>query len=92
MLRPPEAAYQLEVLEDSVSELAWAWVIPFGTSEYARTRRLEHNLLGPGPILVDKFTGELLHTGSRFEASVRRLERERGYRPWWKFWGVVGVP
>ena len=80
------AGEQLDVLEDGVSELWWAWVVPFCTVEYAATRDPMHVLLGVGPMLVDKFNGELLHTGSRFAAIVRRLERQRGYRPWWKLW------
>jgi hypothetical protein len=81
-----EAGHQLAVLEDSVAELWWAWIVPFSTIEYARTRDLAYSLLGAGPMLVDKFNGELLHTGSRFDAIVRHIERQRGYRSWWRFW------
>jgi hypothetical protein len=61
----------------SVSDYWWCWVVAFsGSGDF-------YNLCGLGPVLVDKFTGELIRTGSG--SSLCEIERPRGYRSWWDF-------
>ena len=81
-----DSPHRLEVLEDKVSDLWWAWIVPVQTIEYARTRDVEAGfLIGLGPYLVDKFTIEAIPTGSG--TRLHPLERARGYRSWWNFRG-----
>lgn len=80
-----EAGEPLALIEDQVGELWWAWVIPHQSARYVQTRNARELRLGLGPYLVDKFTGEVIATGTG--SRLHALERARGYRPWWKFWG-----
>jgi hypothetical protein len=86
------AQHELEVIETAYGELWWAWVVPCQSADYCRARGQEPGwmlaprfLVGLGPCLVDKFTGEVIMTGSG--SRLHSIERKRGYRPWWKFWG-----
>ena len=73
-----------QVREQMTTELWWAWIVPFGGVN-------GETMFGCGPMLVDKHSGEVIWTGSRFVPIVRRIERERGLRAWWRFWGPTIV-
>lgn len=53
------------------------------------SRDPQHLLFGLGPYLVDKWTREAIPTGTG--TRLHALERARGYRSWWKFWGPDSV-
>lgn len=84
----PESQWVV-VLDDEVGELWWAWIVWVQSREYASTRNPVHTLLGLGPYLVDKFTGEAIPTGTG--TRLHTLERARGYRSWWDFRGPNSI-
>jgi hypothetical protein len=69
----------LAVRDGAPRELWWAWVIP------VQSQDPPHVVFGLGPYLVDKFTGEVIPTGSG--TRLHPIERARGYRAWWDFRG-----
>jgi hypothetical protein len=66
---------QLEVFK--VIPYRWGWEFYYGV-----------DLIGAGPIQVNKMSGELSRTGSgsNFRSLRRKQERIAGLRPWWKIW------
>ena len=79
------SGHRLAALDDEVRELWWAWIIPVQGEDYVRSGDPERLLFGLGPYLVDKFTREVIPTGTG--TSLHALERARGYRAWWDFRG-----
>ena len=78
-----------------VGETWWAWIVavecvlprePEGERVFEAQRPI---IYGLGPTLVDKFTGAVHYTGSGTD--LASLERELGYRPWWKIWGTKSL-
>jgi immunity protein 35 of polymorphic toxin system len=55
-------------------EFADGWAFVFNSRRYLETRRREDCLLGPGPLVVDRDTGELAAWGSAY--SVERAVAE----------------
>jgi hypothetical protein len=70
---------QLEVFK--VTPHRWGWEFHFGVSTLC-------DIVGSGPIQVNKVSGELSETGSGsdFRSLCRKQERIAGLRPWWKIW------
>ena len=81
--------HELAIRAEGTKELWWAWVVPVNSAEYVRTGGGKHLLFGLGPYLVDKFTGDVIPTGTG--TRLHAVERDRGYRPWWKFWGPDSI-
>ena len=77
---------ELIVDEERVSEIWWAWIVPYCARAFTETKSIEHTLVGAGPYLVDKFSGEIMHTGWDYKREIKVMERKLGYRYWWKFW------
>ena len=75
------AALQMAVLNLDPLELPWAWVVAVQSAEHPTTSDKRFGLVGVGPYLVDKFTGEAIRTGTG--SRLHQIERERGYRAWW---------
>ncbi|RZK29886.1 MAG: hypothetical protein EOO57_18655 [Hymenobacter sp.] len=46
------------ILEDAVREHPLAWIFPFNTATYAASRDKRQRVLGLGPIVVKRKTGE----------------------------------
>ena len=86
----------LAVDDTSIGELWWAWVVHAQSARYLRTGEDAYLLIGLGPYLVDKFTGEVISTGTGTD--LHKLERSRGYRRWWRrrgpqrVWEIPSVP
>ena len=57
---------QIVILEDATMEREWGWVFFYQSSEYLRTNDFNSQLVGHGPCLVNKFSGEFIETGSAF--------------------------
>jgi hypothetical protein len=72
----------LAVDETSLGELWWAWVVAAQSVRYLQTGEDSYLLIGLGPYLVDKFTREVIPTGTGTD--LHELERSKGYRRWWR--------
>ena len=46
------------ILEDAIRELPLAWIFPFNSTAYAVSRNQRQRVLGLGPIVVKRKTGE----------------------------------
>lgn len=58
-----------ELLADSV-EYPWGWTFFYQSTEYTRTGKFTDQLVGHGPVVVDRYSGALWPTGSAFTVDV----------------------
>jgi len=79
----------LVVIDLSFGTLWWAWAIGVQSSRYVETRDWLQMYLGLGPYLVDRFTAELIETGTG--SSLHEIERSRGYRATWNAFGTDSI-
>ncbi len=94
--RTAELQDPLAIDETSIGELWWAWAVGVQSARYLQNGEGGSLILGLGPYLVDKFTREVIQTGTGTD--LHGLERERGYRSWWRrpgprrVWEIQYVP
>lgn len=76
------------LIEDQTIEMPWGWVVFWNTLLYTETGDLEHAVIGPEPICVDRRKGTVASVLSDkpLNREIRRFERRSGIRPWWKLW------
>ena len=56
-----------EVLEEETIEKQWGWVFFYQAKSYIETGDFREMLGGNAPIIVNRNTGELFHTGTAHE-------------------------
>ena len=82
----PTGGYGID--EVGVQELPWGWVVPWNSLAFLATRDVKDTSYGHGPFLVERSTGAVEVTGGGHPPDwyIRRFERRRGYRAWWRWW------
>ncbi|WP_415891504.1 YrhB domain-containing protein [Neptuniibacter sp. PT8_73] len=55
------------IIPEETIEKPWGWVFYYQSKEYVETRDFRHMLAGNAPIIVNRITGELWHTGTAFD-------------------------
>lgn len=76
--RPGQALHptRVAIIDSATIERPFGWVFFYQSEEYLRTKSLGHMLVGGGPILVNKLTGEILQLGSfSWEDQLKEYER-----------------
>jgi len=56
--------HEMKVMDEHTAELDFGWSFACQSAEFIRTRDWRTSVVGHGAILVDKYTGLLLLTGS----------------------------
>jgi hypothetical protein len=67
---PDATSYEnlkLVILDDLTIEKEWGWVFFYNTEEYVKTGDFSESLVGNAPYIVNKYTGELVVTGTAYE-------------------------
>jgi hypothetical protein len=74
------------LIESETIEKPWGWVFFWNTELFTETGDLEHAVMGPPPICVNRENGnvEPVESDRPLESEIRRYERRTGIRPWWK--------
>lgn len=68
------------VLDDCTIEKQWGWVFFYQSSEYLETGDFSSQLAGNAPFIVNKYTGELIATGTALpiEDYINEYEQQIG--------------
>ena len=69
-------------IDDETIEKEYGWVFFYQTEKYLRTGNIIDALAGNAPYIVNKYTGELIETGTAnpVEEYIAEYESESGYR------------
>ena len=72
---------ELAIIDDETIEKEYGWVFFYQTKEYLKTGDLLDVLVGNAPYIVNKYTGELIETGTAnpIEEYIAEYEKESGY-------------
>ena len=63
-LKSQDVPHDCVVLESKTIERAWGWVFFYQSKEYLNSGKFEHMLAGNAPLLVNRNTGNITHTGT----------------------------
>ena len=71
----------LAIIDDETIEKEYGWVFFYETKEYLKTGDLLDTLVGNAPYIVNKYTGEVIETGTAYpiEDYIAEYEKESGY-------------
>lgn len=67
------------VLEEETTEKPWGWVFFYQSKEYIETGDFRHMVGGNAPIIVNRVTGELIHTGTAHDIEHYINEYEKTF-------------
>lgn len=72
---------ELAIIDNETIEKEYGWVFFYQTKEYLKTGDIGDLLLGNAPYIVNKYTGEVVATGTAYpiEDYIAEYEEERGY-------------
>ena len=76
-----EQTVELVIIDDETIEKEYGWVFFYQTKEYLKTGNIVDALVGNAPYIVNKYTGELIETGTAnpIEVYIAEYESESGY-------------
>jgi hypothetical protein len=76
-----EQALELVIIDDETIEKEYGWVFFYQTKEYLKTGNIVDSLVGNAPYIVNKYTGELIETGTAnpIEEYIAEYESESEY-------------
>lgn len=69
-------------LFDRVGEYPFGWAFPYNSCEYVENGNMDFLLVGAGPLLFNKWTGEIIPTGSGQPESLSAENYQRYGRPY----------
>ena len=77
-----DQAVEFAIIDDETIEKEYGWVFFYQTKEYLKTGNMIDTLVGNAPYIVNKYTGELIETGTAnpIEQYIAEYESENGYR------------
>ena len=77
-----DQAVELAIIDDETIEKEYGWVFFYQTKEYLKTGNIIDALVGNAPYIVNKYTGELIETGTAdpIEKYIAEYESDNGYR------------
>jgi hypothetical protein len=58
---------KLQILKDQIEEHEFGWVFHYNTTEYIETGNVLDGLVGNAPLIVDRYTGQIVETGTAQE-------------------------
>ena len=64
-LSMPDDAYV--VVEEQTIEIPWGWVFIYNSQQFIETGDDQYQLMGNAPIIINKETGQLRHTGTAYD-------------------------
>jgi hypothetical protein len=67
------------VLEDETIEKPWGWVFFYQSKAYVEYGDDIEMLAGNAPIIVNRYTGELVHTGTAYDIEHYLQEYDAGF-------------
>lgn len=72
---------ELVIIDDETIEKEYGWVFFYQTKKYLKTGNIVDSLVGNAPYIVNKYTGELIETGTAnpIEEYIAEYESEIGY-------------
>ena len=76
-----EQTAELAIIDSETIEKEYGWVFFYQTKEYLKTGDIVDTLVGNAPYIVNKYTGEVIETGTAYpiEDYIAKYEEERGY-------------
>ena len=76
-----EQAVELAIIDSETNEKECGWVFFYQTKEYLKTGNIVDALVGNAPYIVNKYTGELIETGTAnpIEDYIAEYETQSGY-------------
>jgi hypothetical protein len=77
-----EQAVELAIVDSETIEKEYGWVFFYQTKEYLKSGNIIDALVGNAPFIVNKYTGELIETGTAnpIEDYIAEYETQSGYR------------
>ena len=72
---------ELAIIDDETIEKEYGWVFFYETKEYLKTGDILDTVVGNAPYIVNKYTGEVIETGTAYpiEDYIAEYEKESGY-------------
>lgn len=72
---------ELAIIDDVTIEKEYGWVFFYETKEYLKTCDFVDTLVGNAPYIVNKYTGEVIETGTAYPVDeyIEEYEKESGY-------------
>ena len=72
---------ELAIIDDETIEKAYGWIFFYQTRDYLKTGDMLDTLVGNAPYIVNKYTGEIIETGTAYpvEDYIADYEKEHGY-------------
>ncbi|MEM0909792.1 MAG: YrhB domain-containing protein [Pseudomonadota bacterium] len=67
------------VLEEETIEKPWGWVFFYQSKAYIETGEFMHMLDGNAPIIINRNTAELIHTGTAHDIEYYITEYEKTF-------------
>lgn len=58
---------ELAIIDDETLEKEWGWVFFYQSKKYMETGDLRDMLAGNAPYIVNKYTGEVVETGTAYD-------------------------
>lgn len=77
-LKSEQDSIDCVVLEDETLEKPWGWVFFYQSKAYVETGDDTEMLAGNAPIIVNRYSGELMHTGTSYDVVHYLREYEEG--------------
>lgn len=76
-----DQAVELAIIDSETIEKEYGWVYFYQTTEYLKTGDIVDGLVGNAPYIVNKYTGELIETGTAnpVEDYIAEYEARSGY-------------
>ena len=76
-----EQAVELAIIDDETIEKEYGWVFFYQTKDYLQTGDIVDALAGNAPYIVNKYTGDIIETGTAnpIEDYIAEYEAESGY-------------
>ena len=72
---------ELAIIDDETIETEYGWVFFYQTRDYLKTGDFADTLVGNAPYIVNKYTGEVIETGTAYpiEDYIAEYEKRIGY-------------
>jgi hypothetical protein len=72
---------ELAIIDNETIEKEYGWVFFYQTEAYLKTGDIGDRLVGNAPYIVNKYTGEVIETGTAYpvEDYIAEYEQESGY-------------
>ena len=72
---------EIIILDSSTIGRVWGWVFFFTSKKWHETRAIKYAIAGNAPVIVEKFSGRLLFTGTAHPVEYYIENFERGGNP-----------